>query len=411
MATLAKKMESCGVEPNWLDLPRELIESIMKKLLLVDKVRLKAVCKSWNKAATSYLWSHREKSPWLILPQEKVEEEEKDDDNDNKCNIFQGEDDRFYYSCFINFADQEQKRYKVNMYKGLGDDYYGPRCVGSSYGWLIIFDQTSLGCLFNPFTGTKIQLPIKADDTLVGKAILLSDPSSSSTKSFTLVIYYGFFHHLAFCIHKGNGEYKYIIKDKAWTRFGGAFYSDIMCHNNKLYALRFSECSKIKLENNGQVEVWDFDDCFPKKVATFKPPLPLPHGFLPPSLDFFPVSRCKFYSHMHLVESLGDILFVFLESSRSGIGQDIKEFFHVYKLLDHDGKRWEKVENLKGQALFIGENQAISLSAGEFPEWKENSIYVTSYIPHVRVYNLDEKVLRNLIEYFFVPLWIVPCCF
>ncbi|XP_048321096.1 putative F-box protein At4g17565 isoform X2 [Ziziphus jujuba] len=367
MATLAKKMESCGVEPNWLDLPRELIESIMKKLLLVDKVRLKAVCKSWNKAATSYLWSHREKSPWLILPQEKVEEEEKDDDNDNKCNIFQGEDDRFYYSCFINFADQEQKRYKVNMYKGLGDDYYGPRCVGSSYGWLIIFDQTSLGCLFNPFT--------------------------------------------AFCIHKGNGEYKYIIKDKAWTRFGGAFYSDIMCHNNKLYALRFSECSKIKLENNGQVEVWDFDDCFPKKVATFKPPLPLPHGFLPPSLDFFPVSRCKFYSHMHLVESLGDILFVFLESSRSGIGQDIKEFFHVYKLLDHDGKRWEKVENLKGQALFIGENQAISLSAGEFPEWKENSIYVTSYIPHVRVYNLDEKVLRNLIEYFFVPLWIVPCCF
>ncbi|KAH7513260.1 hypothetical protein FEM48_Zijuj12G0178400 [Ziziphus jujuba var. spinosa] len=77
-----------------------------------------------------------------------------------------------------------------------------------------------------------------------------------------------------------------------------------------------------------------------------------------------------------------------------------KTFFHGYKLLDRDGKAWEKVENLKGQALFIGENQAISLSAREFPEWKENSIYITSYIPHVRVYNLDEKVLKNLVMFY-----------
>lgn len=50
--------------------------------------------------------------------------------------------------------------------------------------------------------------------------------------------------------------------------------------------------------------------------------------------------------------------------------------FHVYKL-DYSEQKWVEVDNLKNEALFLGGNHSMSLSAQEFSGFESNSIYFT----------------------------------
>ncbi|XP_060668088.1 putative F-box protein At4g17565 [Ziziphus jujuba] len=398
MAT--KRCLRAELQPNWLDLPNEIIELMMTKLPSVDVIRFKGVCLSWYAATNSYISTHwssnnsDNQSPWLMLPT--------------------GQNDSYTY--LFNFA--EQKHYKVkNVFQRLGDHYHKPRCVGSSFGWLIIFDENCNACLLNPFSGAQIELPSTEDlggseYVPVTKAILLSDPSSSCTKSFTIIIIYcdGI---LAFYSHIGDhdNDNKNNNINNTWTDFCNdpRLYCDMIYHDSMLYALEHYE------RGHGCVEVWDLHRDFPKKITRIIHPTKLPE-----------------FARLYLAESLGDILYVLRITTNHDDDNhpDYKDEYFIYKL-NYCARRWEKVKSLKGQTLFLGGNKLLSLCARDFPEWEQNSLYITYRFPFdlfadgdqyfrdvgkVGVYNFDKKSLRPDIKFnidhltderCFTPFWIV----
>ena len=390
-------MAKTSIGLNWSNLPTELLHLIIEKLAFVDIIRFKAVSKSWCLAANSYisspLYSPFPQSPWLMFPPQRHQN----------------------HSSFFHFA--ERRVYKLdNILKGFDHD---ARCAGSSLGWLIIFDQRGNLFLFNPFSRVTIQLPsikflhqqdrgdkqfggiITSDEIRVAKGILTTDPSR--TKSFTIIIIYGFFQSLAFCVHGENST---------WTRFGDdRLYGDILCHNNQLYAVLFN----LYRMRGVFLEVWNFDNNFPKKVTRLEPPVEDDIG-----LGFRKVDRV--YPREYLMESMGKILFVkrFTRYDEEGIVKKISNHFDVYKL-DCCGKRLEDVVTLGDQAIFLGRNQSVTVSARKFGEWEKDSIYFSAWkesedltvVPQAGVYNLEEKAfklcrLHCIQEHDSTPFWIVP---
>jgi hypothetical protein len=386
------------------DLPAELLEVILTKLPFVDNIRSSAVCSSWNSATTQVPLCAQ--TPWLMLPS--------------------NEEDDFTTRRFFNLA--ENKVYKMkNVFERFGDDVW---CVGSSHGWLVILDDEANPHLFNPFSRVQIQLPLFTDElanvnnlrkSFITKAILLADPSRSNDFVVVMIYDYGFASRLAF----------YKQGDKTWTKLFGANqdYCDIICHDNQLFALA----------DNRSVEVWEFQSSSPTKIMSIEPSMQLK------DVEKFPRNNnisTKFY----LVKtSNDDVLFIerFIGNFVNAQGFVVDEsyllssndtqplvcpyrtkMFFVFKL-DFKLKRWEKVESLKDQVVFLGGNQSMSVSSHDLSECKPNSIYFTDdrwyemdldnlYGGHdLGLFNLDNESIKpfyhsDLEKIDPPPFWITP---
>ncbi|KAF3457612.1 hypothetical protein FNV43_RR02270 [Rhamnella rubrinervis] len=366
---------------KWSELPPEIMELILEKLGCVDIMRFKAVTKSWCLVANSYvsspLYSQIPKSPWLIYPTIR------------KHPLFypspQSPEDHNDHSGLFNFA--EKKAYKIkNVFEECKP--LGGYVLGSSHGWLVIRDRTS-GDLFllNPFTSAKIQLPSAGNhnDVVVRKAFLSSDPSLS--ESFSVVIWHGWSNdrcrRLSYHMH---GQ-----EHNTWTLFGSEDrYWDIIYYNDQLYVLRL----------NGLLEVWESRNrLIPTKIAAVRDET---------TWQWLEYS----ITNLNLVESLGEILCVVCIQGAA------RYKYNVYKLDFGGGKLWKKVKTLKDQAVFVGRNQSVSLSAREFPELERNSVYYSSWNLHYMGYDLclynleeDDVVLLMKHKHFsrcLTPFWIVP---
>ncbi|XP_048334088.1 putative F-box protein At4g22660 isoform X2 [Ziziphus jujuba] len=258
------------------------------------------------------------------------------------------------------FSVAENKIYKIN---NVFEGFHGAWCVGSSHGWLVILDKETKPHLLNPFSGAKVQLPFINT--------LLPYQELHLGKSFCIVVIYGLSsQRLAFCMPG----------DSTWTRFGGDDheYLDIICHNGMLYSL----------SSKGLIEIWDFHGPSPKKVFVFE---------LSTTVCQFLEAQTRFLDKIaFLIESKGDLLFVLmLQSERE---------FAIYKL-DYSGKIWIPVETLRDQALFISENECMSVSTRNFPKLRENSIYFINSVKYskigrynVGVFNFEEKKIDDEAE-------------
>ncbi|XP_040364351.1 putative F-box protein At5g66830 [Rosa chinensis] len=240
---------------RWSELPTDLVELILKKLIpsefdllgFRDILRSKLVCHSWRSVAKSCSsYAPLCQTPWLLLHQ------------NNRSSLFD---------------PAERKVYKIrNVY----ENFPCARCVGSSHGWMIIFyedihSQESMAHLFNPISRSSIPLP--GIQTLqsyrISKGIISSNPFTN--KNFFVVV----------ACHGGLAFYKH--EDKSWTKFNDALshlYDDIMFYNDKLFALAMES-----------LEVWDCSGSSPIKTV-----------HLQDSVSHIPVD------HTYLVESLGEIL-------------------------------------------------------------------------------------------------------
>ncbi|PRQ22828.1 putative F-box domain, galactose oxidase/kelch, beta-propeller [Rosa chinensis] len=354
---------------RWSELPTDLVELILKKLIpsefdllgFRDILRSKLVCHSWRSVAKSCSsYAPLCQTPWLLLHQ------------NNRSSLFD---------------PAERKVYKIrNVY----ENFPCARCVGSSHGWMIIFyedihSQESMAHLFNPISRSSIPLP--GIQTLqsyrISKGIISSNPFTN--KNFFVVV----------ACHGGLAFYKH--EDKSWTKFNDALshlYDDIMFYNDKLFALAMES-----------LEVWDCSGSSPIKTV-----------HLQDSVSHIPVD------HTYLVESLGEILRV----GKGGRGNT--SHFFVEKLNLTDGK-WEKVQNLGDQILFLFHNQLLSLPNQCFLGCEENSIYygtsdcVTHCGQEIGIYNLQYNMVRRIeticiligkhLEelkhcYNAQPVWMVP---
>ncbi|KAG8650511.1 F-box protein SKIP23 [Manihot esculenta] len=358
--------DSFTSKPDWSQLHSELLELILSKLSLVQIIRFKAVCSSWRSIAESYVssscYAPFPQTPWLLLPPNQ------EDDTDSRC----------------FFSLEDKKVYQIkNMGNQFGCDVWR---VGSSHGWLLVLDDEANPFLFNPFSQVRIRLPTleifmfevnrsyfiqELRKFFITKAVLLSDPSRD--KNYGVLVIFGYRSRLAFCAKTGS----------CWTVLNGASqgYSDIICSNDIVYALT--------LDNS--IEVWDFHACLPRKRREIHPLIP--KNMVEATESF----RGSHSSQSYLVESSGDLLLVmrYVGNFVNQEGEPVDEtyllsdedtqplvcpyqtlMFHVYKL-DYNEQKWVEVDNLKNEALFLGGNHSMSLSAQEFSGFERNCIYFT----------------------------------
>ncbi|CAL8993721.1 unnamed protein product [Prunus brigantina] len=404
---------------KWADeLPHDLLGLIVKKLAsnVVDIIRFEAVCSSWNRAARLYTstpyYTLLPQYPWLMLLILPITIPDKWSwcpkppriDHESRC--------------FISLA--ENKVYKMDWKASQDFHGYG-ECLGSSHGWLAIREFKTMILsqeiihLFNPISRQRLTLPLRPGKASTAKVVLSSDPSCNN--NFVVVVIYDISlgpPGIAFYQHgRGGGN------AAAWTDLEGSHdhYSDIVFHNNgQLFAL----------STNHSIQVWDFGDTYnnyPTKIMDFQP-----------SMNRNVLDGPMTHHKKWLVESMGEILFV--ERQWLWLGSDTKGAvdFYVCKL-NIAAKKWEKVECLRGCALFLVRNQsAMSLSTRELPKLEENSIYYAETYQEgdlykrklhrgwseIRVgkvfkFNLETKVVKpyyitreHVDTSYSKPVWIVP---
>ncbi|XP_004296011.1 PREDICTED: putative F-box protein At4g22660 [Fragaria vesca subsp. vesca] len=226
---------------NWSELRLELLELILKRLALVDMARFKLVSKSWYAAAKSYISSPVTykplvpQAPWLLLPRRRSD----------------GDDGRF-------FSLSEKKVYIFrNLFEGFGDH----ELLGSSHGWLVMWDSNLLRIhLFNPISRVRILLPPLGFQGILS-AFLSSDPSCNST--FYVVVVYTEKEDTRIAFHKHSDDQN---NTATWTDLdsvdGG--FGEIFFHHSLLLGM--------SLDSNS-IRVCDFGATTSRiKTIDFQPP-------------------------------------------------------------------------------------------------------------------------------------------
>ncbi|KAM7488409.1 hypothetical protein LguiB_025893 [Lonicera macranthoides] len=436
-----KRSRGSPQTPPWAALQMELLELIVSKLPFFNIPSFKSVCSSWRKAARTYLNSplYRSQTPVLMIPS-SLHKEHSDEESStmNKSGV-----------CFYSLKDET-----AYEFKNAPKEFHKSRCVGSSHGCLVLLDKHADPYLLNLFTRSCIKLPpkerfphIKSVSRKTSKGNYVSikyshdyafSLISSTSMPFddfrksaliqkailsdnnTVMVMYGHQSNLGYCCRS----------DSEWTHLQGLYrpYADILCFDNKLFALG----------SKHSIEVWDFNGSVPVKETDI-------HPKSEPAANHLSRDRDLYSTHCYLVESLGDILLV-----TRYVGEFVKDGVPIFeadllsdddnhplvcpyqtldfkvKKLDFKHKEWLEVRSLGDRALFLGGNHAVSLSAKEHRECKENSIYFTDnywdrmdedylYGGHdMGVFSLEDGSVTRFFEIDDMkitppPFWVVPC--
>ncbi|CAL2252801.1 unnamed protein product [Prunus armeniaca] len=217
------------------------------------------------------------------------------------------------------------------------------RFCGSSHGWLACVDENLVLTLLNPFTRCTISLPPVPKSTCrstvayrcdyyINKVVLSADPSFLPNDYEVLVIYDGYGKQVA---HFKSG-------DDAWTSIDQVIgFDDVINYKGQFLGVSLG----------GSVFSMNVS-----RDQTTKPHVSL-------LVPMAPGTENKTY----LVQSSeGDLLLV-------------RKFKRVFKLFCAHGERpqWVEIESVGNEALFLGTNQPMCVSALDFPGCQTNSIYFT----------------------------------
>ncbi|KAM4083986.1 hypothetical protein ACB094_08G098800 [Castanea mollissima] len=306
--------------------------------------------------------------------------------------------------------------------------FYARRCCGFSHGWLATVDENMAITLLNPFdkSASKITLPslkhrkrIKIAQFNVLKVVLSHNPTSSQD-NYAVVVIYAPSNFLAFINPTQQHAWTYL--DENLTGF-----TDIAYYGGLAYAVG----------RLGMVVSFDVNSKNYSSSQLLRPNIIVPGGC---HTTFRSAAR------VYIVESMkGDLLVVrrffkrrerFLEEieEEEEERKSVTESFKVHKLLLNDqtkGSLEEHVEvkSLGDEALFVGDNQSMSILASNFPGCQPNSIYFTddsidvfaitnTYRPKgpsdMGIYCLENGTFQKHYtpeykhRYLAPPLWVVP---
>ncbi|KAM7519590.1 hypothetical protein LguiB_018552 [Lonicera macranthoides] len=385
---------------QWSELLGELLDVIDMHLNSHDdKVRVRAVCVSWN----SHLPKVHIQLPRLLQAFE------------NQRNPTHG----LYSLLESNFDLLYLPKLQGKLYKG------------SSYGWVVATDDspgktTPDIFVINPVTKVKIQLPprytfpdVKAYNVdnvdneytfltpnghysmpssfvhlhLIEKVVLSSSPSSEDC---LVVAIYGEFGNLAWCRCNDNG----------WTSLSGNFihgnfsptrgspFTDILFYKGKLHAMNQREI--IVFENIGGPDQ--------KVTQILQTP---PH----------------YTSPMYLVESSSGELLVAgrvtdytdepAKTTRTTLD------FKLYKF-DSINLSWTEVKNIGDDMMFLGLNSSLSFSSRKFLGYKGNRIYFTEdpmiflykenkiEDSNIGIFNLEDGTFESFPGFKCIPRFLWP---
>ncbi|KAM7507584.1 hypothetical protein LguiA_018037 [Lonicera macranthoides] len=375
---------------QWSKLPGDLLDIVEGHLLLYrDKVRVRAVCASWNSHLPKLPNQQVRQLPWLLQAFDKGAEA--------THGLFNPFEKKFYH---LDLPEAKGKLFK-----------------GSSHGWVVTIEDITSShpadmYLINPLTRARIQLPPRSafpdvkdyhpnkvgdeytlfceDDVdffvtdldhltlLLDKVVLSSNPSSEDC---VVVAIYGESGRLAFC--KCN--------DDKWTRldlpapYASYLFEDVKFYQQKLYAVR--SCGELVV----------IEDIGPNpKVTRIVAPNPS-----------YPLC-----APVYLVESSDGDLIMLDRSIRVQHGENCFSIvqtvdFGIYKL-DLSSSSWREVESIGEDMYFLGYNSSVSISSREFPGLKGNCIYYTEgpesfgakkqkhEDSDIGVFKLDEEIFDEL---------------
>ncbi|KAK2987028.1 hypothetical protein RJ640_004754 [Escallonia rubra] len=315
--------------PSWSDLPQELLFLIFSCLqYAADLLRCGNVCTTWRAPAMEiYRDFFTKRPPLLLIP-----------NNDQ-------EGDRIMLDMTSNEV------YKVHLPEARGRWIHG-----TINGWLVILglDSSHDIHLLNPFTRAQFLLPPRStlqyhqldDGTplktgFIKRAMLTSTPFDPDC---VVLIIYSRQNCIAFCR----------IGDEKWTSIAkpNIPFFDFIFYKGQFYAM----------DNLGNFLKFELDL---DHEATLLATPARPH--------------CE---QRYMVESLsGDLLLVLKYCSWDSDDDDFQEepftvlydtdMFEVFKWV-MDEKEWREVNNLGDEALFLGHNGAISVSATKTKGCKGN---------------------------------------
>ncbi|KAL3524304.1 hypothetical protein ACH5RR_017138 [Cinchona calisaya] len=376
-------------EEDWEWLPDLLLNSIIEKLMLPgDYVRFGAVCKHWRNVAVAHKYRV---GPMLMTPTKNSRRSLYDVIRGNKI---------------------------ISGTKLLPMPLIKRRCCGSSYGWLAFAMDNLVIRLFNPFLGKQIDLPRLLNHLedgcdpqyYVRKVVLSADPFKNPD-DFEAVAIYGCEQKLAF-IRIGQKNWtslpvSVIIKSKF-------FACDVIFYDGFMYA--------VNREN-------EFERGRIIKVDTEVGSLEIVAGWNWKAENKFDGEKLV-QNRAYLVESpRGDLLVInrimsYPSKENCTIGRTSK--FKLHKIV-RGKESWsmlvevEQVSELGDDALFLGDNQSVSILASEFmPGYQPNSIYFTDdfFYPHeprdMGIFNLKDQSFKRryklnpLHKASPPPIWITP---
>ncbi|CAI9260486.1 unnamed protein product [Lactuca saligna] len=274
---------------------------------------------------------------------------------------------------FLNVSDD-----KVHLID-LPEDSDSNRRCGSSYGWLVILEETPSISIVNPLTQARHHLPplssfpnvtsfepseigkeytLKTSegevytcnskemrDSFIKKVIFSSSPSNENTDYYAVAIL-NQTGDLAFC-KKGDNCWKFI--DDA-----NSFCEDVVFHKECFYAV----------SKHGTVAICDITGSSP-------------------NVSFIETPRQVGGDMQYLVIWKDELLLVtrYMEVE---FNMDQHKVDIVYKTTDFrvfklilNGPKWESLSGLDGCALFLGENSSMAFRASDFHGCNGNCIYFT----------------------------------
>ncbi len=363
-----QKTDEPIVYAGWHQLPDDLMEAILRRLNLIDGVRLGSVCRSWRAVVKQ---EHIRTAPslWLLLPHCP----------DSKS---------------LNFFSTSEGIVRTIK---LPRPARGGWCFGSSRGWLT-FARWEKGnpqvFIFNPLSGFRHHLPsltkIPSFDDYVGGA---QDPSRLT--SFIRKIELSS-TDLSKCIvaatFREPADVLALCKpgDKEWSVFQGLKgqsprYLDIIFHEDKLYALMH----KGAFFASYSIELAEKREVIFRVIQNIV--VPLIHTWWRRTLE------------SHFVESDGELLIV--KSQKYAFNK--RRRFQVFKIgfgyiFSSIRPRFTRLTSMGDKKLFLSKSKSLSISGPDFNGIGGNRICFADYINDYCLEDDDPTVSRQTREVFYL---------
>ncbi|XXG42949.1 hypothetical protein AAC387_Pa01g3098 [Persea americana] len=326
---------------SWSNLLQCLLELILERLILHDRLRFGSVCHSWRIAQAQCLHPPVSQLPSLVFRRGSSTERS-----------------------IEFFSLTEKKIYKMPVPK-CETPMRLLHCVSSSHGWLLFTstNKNEAGFLFNPFIKKCVHLPSTETSLFDLDCIFFSTPTDPD----------GVFH-----IMKGCRRFMLCsLKDPSqWSIFDQSgqedFVSNTIFCNGKLYALKDDWTLAI------------IDPLFPHDITNVNMEN-LRHFPRSPGLRVRDLQNHEYI----LVESSGEILIA--KIIRCGLRNLKCEIFRA----DLPKMEWARVENLVDRMLFLTSTTSISICA-RATGCKGNRIYyiLTLYDSYVE-FELGSKAMTT----------------
>uniref|UniRef100_A0A0D9WLU7 F-box domain-containing protein n=1 Tax=Leersia perrieri TaxID=77586 RepID=A0A0D9WLU7_9ORYZ len=373
----APRLHRPTTQPSpWADLQTDLLVLLLDRLpSLVDRVRLRAVCRPWRFDCNDKLQTLNPPLPWLSLPN----------------------------GTFLSILDGEIHRLPLPK---------NTSCHGSIDSWLFLRDSDGRFSLMNPFSKATLQLPKLANiwhyenrnvcndrTPLFYKLVVPSPLNLSPDPLLVVLINEGDQEQSTACICNppiATDSFKFL--DRTFQTTNQIF--DIAFYDGKFYALHAS----------GKLSILEINEGFGGKPKVSSIEIIVDESAVGSYFHPFPESRLWPY----LVESGGRLLQV-VRYLRIPIYMPIDDIaensrtisFEVYEAdLSTGSGMWRRVTSFGDQALFVGTHGSKSVPAKEYGGIQEDSIYFMCdyYLPYGADDPLVDSGIYNMKNGMITPL-------